>query len=185
MADLSEKQLSSENVYDGVLLHVYRDSVELPDGREGIREYIKHPGASVMIPITDDGQIILERQYRYPLRKELIELPAGKIDPGEDPLESAQRELEEETGYAAREFIYLGKLNPCIGYSNEVIHIYLARKLEYVEGQQDKDEFIESFQMTLTDALDAVRSGQITDAKTMVGLFWAEKFLQDNWTPSE
>jgi len=185
MSDLREKQLTTKNVFDGVLLHVYRDEVELPNGHQTVREYIKHPGAAVMIPITDDGQIIFERQFRYPLNMELIELPAGKIDPGEDPLDSAKRELEEETGYVGETFIDLGLLHPCIGYSDEVIYIYLVKNLTFVEEQQDKDEFIETFQMTLEDALDAVRSGKITDAKTIISLFRAEKYLTGEWEDSE
>ena len=185
MSDLAEKQLHSENVFDGVLLHVYQDQVELPNGRESIREYIKHPGASVMIPLTENGEVILERQYRYPLGRELIELPAGKIDPGEDPLESARRELEEETGYSGGQFVRLGKLNPCIGYSDEVIYIYLVTDLTFVEERQDTDEFIETFRLPLDDALEAVRTGEITDAKTMIGLFWAEKYVNEKWSPPE
>lgn len=185
MSDLREKQLTTKNVFDGVLLHVYRDEVELPNGHQTVREYIKHPGAAVMIPITDDGQIIFERQFRYPLNMELIELPAGKIDFGEDPLDSAKRELEEETGYVGETFIDLGLLHPCIGYSDEVIYIYLVKNLTFVEEQQDKDEFIETFEMTLEDALDAVRSGKITDAKTIISLFRAEKYLSGEWKESE
>jgi len=185
MSDLREKQLTTENVFDGVLLHVYRDEVELPNGHHTVREYIKHPGAAVMIPITDDGQIIFERQFRYPLDMELIELPAGKIDPGEDALDSAKRELEEETGYVGETFIDLGLLHPCIGYSDEVIYIYLVKNLTFVEEQQDKDEFIETFEMSLGEALDAVRSGQITDAKTIISLFRAEKYLTGEWEESE
>lgn len=185
MSDLREKQLRTENVFDGVLLHVYRDKVALPNGHHTVREYIKHPGAAVMIPITDDGQIIFERQFRYPLDMELIELPAGKIDPGEDALDSAKRELEEETGYVGETFIDLGLLHPCIGYSDEVIYIYLVKNLTFVEEQQDKDEFIETFEMSLGEALDAVRSGQITDAKTIISLFRAEKYLTGEWEESE
>lgn len=185
MSDLQEKQLTTENVFDGVLLHVHRDEVELPNGHQTVREYIKHPGASVMIPVTNDGQIIFERQYRYPLQMELIELPAGKIDPGEDPLVTARRELEEETGYVGESFVELGLLHPCIGYSNEVIYIYLVKNLTFTEEQQDKDEFIETFQMSLDDALNAVRTGEITDAKTIISLFRAEKYLNGEWTESD
>lgn len=181
MADLTEKQLSTQNVFDGVLLHVFKDKVKLPDGSTSIREYIKHPGAAVMIPIMENGNIVFERQYRYPLGMELMELPAGKIDAGENPVDSARRELLEETGYEANSLKKLGKLHPCIGYSDEVIHIYMAEELTFHEEQQDKDEFIETFEMTLADALESVRTGKITDAKTMIGLFWAEKYLSGEW----
>ncbi|MCF7804588.1 MAG: NUDIX hydrolase [Candidatus Marinimicrobia bacterium] len=183
MADLTETQLSSEKVFSGVLLHVYKDEVELPDGGKSIREYIKHPGASVMIPVLNNGDLVMEKQFRYPVGEEMWELPAGKIDEGEDSGESAYRELLEETGYEAGNLIRLGKLHPGIGYSNEIIHIYVAEDLTFHEEQQDHDEFIETFTLSLNEALDAVRSGKITDAKSMVGIFWAEKYLNGEWKP--
>ncbi|MEJ2050966.1 MAG: NUDIX hydrolase [Calditrichota bacterium] len=181
MADLTEKQLTSEKVYEGKLLHVYRDEVRLPDGRTSIREYIRHPGAAVMVPFLDNGNLIMERQFRYPLREELWELPAGKIDPGESPLESAKRELQEETGYRGETFTRVGILHPCIGYSNEVIYIYMVEGLTFHRDQQDKDEFVETFEIDLDDALEAVRTGRITDAKSMVGVLWGEKFYRSEW----
>jgi len=185
MADLREKQLRSDKVFSGVLLHVYKDEVELPDGRTSIREYIKHPGAAVMIPVLENGNLVLERQYRYPVGKEMWELPAGKIDAGEDPVESARRELLEETGYQAGLLTRLGKLHPGIGYSNEVIYIYIAERLTFHEEQQDHDEFIETFELRLDDALEAVRTGKITDAKTSVSIFWAEKYLNGEWASEQ
>ncbi len=183
MAELTEKQLASTNVFDGVLLHVYRDEVTLPDGRTSIREYIKHPGAAVMVPILENGDIVMERQYRYPLGRELVELPAGKIDHGEDPIESARRELLEETGYEGDWFTKVGILHPCIGYSDEVIHIYIVEGLTFHQEQQDKDEFIETFTLPFNEALDAVKTGEITDAKSMVGILWAEKYVSGEWKP--
>ncbi|HKJ68238.1 MAG TPA: NUDIX hydrolase [bacterium] len=183
MTELTEKQLTSTSVFDGVLLHVYRDEVELPDGRTSIREYVKHPGASVMVPLLDTEDIVLERQYRYPLGRELVELPAGKIDQGEDPIESARRELLEETGYEGDRFTKIGILHPCIGYSDEVIHIYIVEELTFHREQQDKDEFIETFTLPFDEALDAVRTGEITDAKSMVGILWAEKYVRNIWKP--
>jgi len=184
MADLTETQLTSETVYEGKLLQVYRDEVRLPDGRTSIREYIRHPGAAVMIPILENGNLVMERQFRYPLGKELWELPAGKIDPGESPLESARRELLEETGYRGSAFTKVGVLHPCIGYSNEVIHIYIVEGLTFHREQQDKDEFVETFELGLDAALEAVRTGRITDAKSMVGVLWGEKFFRNEWAPA-
>src|SRR5690554_1029266 len=144
-------------------MKVLQDRVLLPSGREGEREYVVHPGAVLVIPMLDDGKLVLERQYRHPLRKVFIELPAGKIDPGEDPLVTGQRELREETGYTAQEWVYLASQHPCIGYSDEVIHIYLARELTSGPHQRDKDEALQIFEAHYQDCLDMVRSGEITD----------------------
>lgn len=179
--DLTETRLSSETVYDGNLLHVRRDQVRLPNGCETGREYIVHPGAVLAVPLLDDGQLVFERQFRYPLGKAFIELPAGKIDPGEDPLVTGQRELLEETGYTAREWRYLVTLHPCIGYSNEIIHIYLATGLATGEHRRDHDESLEVFTMSLLEAMQAMHRGEITDGKTMIALFWVEKYLNGEW----
>ena len=181
MTDLREQQLESEQVFDGVLLKVFRDQVNLPDGRQSVREYIRHPGAAVMIPVLDSGMLLMERQYRYPLGMELLEFPAGKIDAGENAIESARRELREETGYSAGKLTRLGHLHPCIGYSDEVIHIYLAEELTFHREQQDRDEFIETFEISLEDALEGVRHGEITDSKTITGILWAEKVRSGEW----
>jgi len=181
MGVLAEKTLSTEQIFDGVLLKVYRDEVELPDGRASVREYIRHPGAAVMIPVREDGSIVFERQYRYPVGAEMVELPAGKIDPGESPQQSAERELLEETGYRGGQFISLGKLHPGIGYSDEQIFIYLVTDLEYHQENQDSDEFIETFEWSLEEGLEAIRTGVITDAKTIIALFRAEKYLDGSW----
>lgn len=179
--DLTETELSSETVFHGGLLHVKRDRVRLPDGHETGREYIVHPGAVLIIPMLDDGLLVFERQYRYPLRRTFIELPAGKIDPDEAILATGQRELLEETGYTARNWRCLAELHPCIGYSNEIIHIYLATGLQAGDHKRDHDESLEVFTMPLEEAMEAVRRGEITDGKTMIALFWAEKFLSGNW----
>lgn len=178
---LTETPLSSEIVFDGNLLHVRRDQVRLPDGSETAREYIVHPGAVLVVPLLDDGRLVFERQFRYPLGKAFIELPAGKIDSNEDSLITGQRELLEETGYTAREWRYLAALHPCIGYSNEIIHIYLATGLTAGDHRRDCDETLEIFTLTLDEALDMVRSGDITDGKTVIALFWAEKYLNGRW----
>ena len=180
-SDLTETQVSSETVFQGGLLHVKRDRVLMPNGRETGREYIVHPGAVLVIPVLDDRCLVFERQFRYPLRKAFIELPAGKIDPNEDPLATGQRELLEETGYTAREWHYLAALHPCIGYSDEIIHIYLASGLQAGEHSRDHDESLEVFTLTLDEAMQALRRGEITDGKTMIALVWAEKHLTGNW----
>lgn len=178
---LEEITVSGEIVYDGDLLHVRRDCVRLPNGHQTRREYIVHPGAVLVVPLLDDGRLVLERQYRYPLRHVFIELPAGKIGTGEDPLQTGQRELLEETGYTAREWCYLAALHPCIGYSNEIIHIYLATGLQAGDHCRDHDESLEIFTLSLDEALGMVRSGELTDGKTMIALFCAEKHLTGSW----
>lgn len=182
--DLTEHELNSALVYSGKLLHVRRDEVRLPDGNTSVREYIKHPGAVVIIPITENGDIILERQHRYPLHRDFIELPAGKIDPGEETLMCAQRELREETGYSAQTWKYVTTVYPCIGYTDERLVYYLARDLTFSACQRDEDEFLEIFQLPFEQALDMVKGGEICEVKTVVGLFWLEKILKGEWAAS-
>src|ERR1035437_5909720 len=173
---LQETQLEGTQVYGGKLLDVRFDRVQLPNGQVGTREYVVHQGAPVIIPVLDSGELIFERQFRYPLGKTLIELPAGKIDAGEEPSSTAIRELLEETGYSASEWRYLGVMHPCVGYSNERIEIFLARGLQYESGQQlDHGEFLDVLNLSLDDALMAIRNGEITDAKTITALFWGSE----------
>lgn len=179
--DLTEHKLNSEVVYSGRLLHVHRDEVRLPDGNVSVREYITHPGAVVIIAITDNGELILERQHRYPLHRDFIELPAGKIDAGEETLACAQRELREETGYTARDWQYVTTVYPCIGYTDERLVYYLARGLSYSGRQPDEDEFLEIFQLSFERAMDMIKNGEICEVKTVVGLFWLEKILKGEW----
>jgi ADP-ribose diphosphatase len=181
--DLTEHPLSSELVYDGKLLHVRRDKVRLPDGGVAEREYVRHPGAVLVIAQLDNGELVMERQFRYPLRRDMIELPAGKIDPGEPPLATAKRELLEETGYDASDWTYLATIHLAIGYSDEHIEIFLARGLTPRQAKLDDEEFLEVFTLPLATALEWVRDGKITDAKTLSGLLWAEKTLQGSWPP--
>ncbi|CAG0988893.1 ADP-ribose pyrophosphatase [Methylophilaceae bacterium] len=179
--DLIESCIDSQEIENTRFMRVRRDRVRLPSGNEGEREYIMHPGAVLVIPMLDDGKLVLERQFRYPLRQVFIELPAGKIDPDEDPLITGQRELLEETGYRADEWIYLAAQHPCIGYSDEVIHIYLARGLQSGQHQRDADEALQVFEAGLDDCLSMVQRGEITDGKTIIALFWLEKYLQGLW----
>ena len=172
VSDLTEHCIHSETVYRGGLLHVKRDAVRLPDGSEGWREYVRHPGAVVIIPVLQNGRILFERQYRYPVRQTFLELPAGKIEAGEDILETARRELLEETGYTAQAWDYLGVMHPCIGYSDERIEIFLARDLSQLsEPQLDEGEFLEIFDLSLEEVRSAIREGRLTDAKTMTALY--------------
>lgn len=178
---LTETEISSKATYDGRLLHVREDRVKLPNGREATREYIVHPGAVVVAPLLENGDVLLVRQFRYPLRREFLELPAGKIDPGEDTLVCGQRELLEETGYVGAAWHYLTTIHPCIGYSDERILVYLAQELTEHGHRRDEDEFLENVRMPLAEALQGVREGRISDVKTMVGLFWAEKVVKGEW----
>jgi ADP-ribose pyrophosphatase len=183
--DLSERRISSRLVYDGRLLKVRSDTVRLPDGVSAEREYIVHPGAVAVLAVTDAGELVMERQYRYPLGRDMIEIPAGKIDPGEDPLSTARRELQEETGYTASEWTHVATINIAIAYSDEHIEIYLAKGLKQEKARLDDEEFLEDFTLPLATALDWVREGRITDAKTVSGLFWAEKVLGGEWGSSQ
>ncbi|MCB1968100.1 MAG: NUDIX hydrolase [Candidatus Accumulibacter sp.] len=179
---LHEEQLESTQVFRGHLLDVRLDRVRLPDGQETRREYVRHQGAVVVIAQLDDGQLLFVRQHRYPLRRSILELPAGKIDPGEAILDTATRELLEETGHQAAEWRYLGVMHPCVGYSDERIEIFLARGVRReAEPTLDSGEFLDVLSLSLDDALRAVRSGELTDAKTITGLFWAEKAILAGW----
>ena len=169
-AHLVETRIASEDVFDGKLLHVRRDTVRLPDGKTATREYIAHPGAVMIIPRLPDGKLLLERQFRYPVARIFIEFPAGKIDPGEDPATTAARELLEETGYTAERWSHIGTLHPLITYSTERIEIYTADALTFVGAKLDAGEFVEIITATLEEALTWIDRGELTDVKTMLGL---------------
>jgi ADP-ribose pyrophosphatase len=176
--ELKETQIDTQLVYEGSFIQVHKDNVLLPDGSTSTREYLKHPGAVAIIALLDNGNLIMERQFRYAPQQEFIELPAGKIDLGEDALVTAQRELLEETGYVASEWTHLSTAWPCIGYADERMEYFLARGLTYQGRQLDEGEFLEVFELSPVDAIDWIRQGKITDSKTIVGLFWMEKMLK-------
>jgi ADP-ribose pyrophosphatase len=179
--DFTESTIESRKVFDGTLLHVRADTVRLPNGRQSKREYIEHPGAATVLAFVDERTILLERQFRYPLRRHFIELPAGKIDPGEEPLHTAQRELKEECGYEAADWRHLGTLHPCIGFADEHIELYAARDLTYVGHKLDEDEFLEVMKVDVEEAIDWIRTGRITEPKAIYGLMWAEKLVKGLW----
>ena len=174
--DFTEETVASRVSFEGKLLRVRTDDVRLHDGQVAQREYVVHPGAVVMLAFLDADTILLERQFRYARRRHFIELPAGKLDPGEPPLETGRRELVEECGYQASDWFPIARLDPCIGYSDEVIHLYGARGLSHVGASLDAGEHLEVFAAKLADALDWVRDGIITDTKTMLGLLWWDKW---------
>lgn len=174
--DLSETFLEGEEVFTGRLLKVRRDRVRLPDGSEAVREYIRHPGAVVILALHDDGRVVLERQFRYPHARDFIELPAGKRDAGESPEATGRRELLEETGYVAAEWRRLGLIHNAIAYSDEGIELWLARGLEQRAQKLERGEFLEVFTLPLAEAQDMVRDGRITDAKSVAALLWLKSF---------
>lgn len=178
---LKEHQVDSELAYEGHFLKVQRDTVRLPDGKDSKREYIKHPGAVVILPLLENGSVLLERQFRYPLNQVFIEFPAGKIDPDEDPLVCAKRELQEETGYTATNWQYICTIHNAIAYSDEHLDIFLARGLTAGECKLDDGEFLETFTATVPDMLNWIREGKITDVKTVIGAFWLDKILGGQW----
>ena len=177
MTDLKENKISSEIIYKGKLLDVRRDEVRLPNGNTSTREWIKHPGAVCMIPILPDKKLALIRQYRYPVQKEMIELPAGKLDINENPQECAIRELEEEIGYRSEKITFLTYIHPAIGFADEVMWLYFAENLVKTNLNLDDDEFLELIPTPLDQALKMVWNGKITDVKTIIGILWAERLL--------
>ena len=175
MSRLKETKISSEQKFSGRLIDLYLDQVELPNGKTSTREWIDHPGAVCLIPILPDGKICLIRQFRYGPGEEFIEIPAGKLDAGEAPLDCAYRELEEETGYRTNKLTFLTNIHPAIGFSNEKMWMYLAEELELSKKKLDEDEFLELLPTPLNKALEWVFSGKITDVKTIIGIMWMKK----------
>jgi len=177
-AHLIETQLDTEVVFDGVLLHVSRDQVRLPNGASSLREYVTHPGAVVVLAFLPNGKLIFERQFRYPLGRAFLELPAGKIDAGEDILACAVRELREETGYEAGDWRHVGVMHPCIGYSDERIEVFFAHGLSQAARALDDGEFLEVLSLRVDEVEQAIRAGRITDAKTITAYYLALPRIQ-------
>ncbi len=176
---LRENRVSSEDVYTGKFLKLKNDIVRLPDGGQTYREYLIHPGAIAIMPILNDGRILLERQFRYPVDTAMIEIPAGKLEAGEDPLNCAKRELLEETGYTAQTWEFLGRIHPVISYSTEFIDIYLAKDLTAGERSLDEGEFLDVFAASLEQMHEWIASGKITDVKTIISVYhWARRLKQ-------
>ena len=169
-SDFTEHPVDQQAVFSGVLLKVQSDAVRLPDGGTAHREYIRHPGAAAILALTDDGQVVLEWQYRYPGRRHYVEIPAGKLDAGEAPLLAAQRELQEETGWTARDWTLLLEHDVAIAYSDERIHIYLATGLTAGSHHRDEEEFLDCFLLPFDEALAWLDAGRITDSKTQAAL---------------
>lgn len=185
MADLddhlTERLVEGRQVWRGRFLDVRCDTVALPDGKHATREYIVHPGAVMVVPILDDGRLVMERQHRYPMGQVMLEFPAGKLEPGEPPFVCAVRELAEETGYSAREWARAGVLHNAIAYSNEGIEVWFARGLQRGAARLDEEEFLEIVWRSEAELDAGVARGEVTDAKTLVGLLWLQKWRAGQW----
>lgn len=175
-AHLREERITSEDIYGGIFLKMKRDKIALPNGENAIREYLTHPGAVAVVAILDDGRVLLERQYRYPIAKACIEIPAGKLENGEDHLLCAKRELEEETGYTAKKWSYIRRIHPVISYSTELIDIYLAEDLIPGKSHLDDEEFLDVFAAPLEQLIGWVEDGEITDVKTTISAYWLDRY---------
>ena len=178
---LRETPVERAELLRGHFLHVVRDTVRLPDGSQTTREFVLHPGAVMVIALLDDGQLVLERQYRHPMQRVMIEFPAGKLDAGEGSLACAQRELFEETGYRAREWAFAGQHAPTIAYSDELIDIWFARGLSLGQRRLDAGEFLDVITATPAQLLAWCRSGEVTDGKTLTGMLWLQNVLTGAW----
>jgi ADP-ribose pyrophosphatase len=185
MDHLIEKKLSSTEVFKGRLLHAYRDVVSLPDGSQATREYVVHPGAVMVVPLLEDAsgstRVVLERQFRYPVGRVMVEFPAGKLDAGESCFACAQRELREETGFTARQWAHAGVLHPLIAYSTEFIDIWFARGLQMGPRNLEEGELLDVFTATPDELLDGCRQGLVTDGKTLTAALWLQNVLSGNW----
>lgn len=173
---LGETHVSTKEIFDGVIMHVYKDTVTLPDGNTAYREFMRHVGAVCVIPVTEDNEVIVERQFRYPIDKVITEIPAGKLDSKkEDRLEAAKRELWEETGIRADKWLDMGEIYPACAYSDEVLNLYLATGLHFGERNLDEDEFLDIQKVPLTELVEQVMSGKIADSKTQIAILKAAR----------
>ena len=168
--NLTEKQISKEYIYRGKIISLRRDTALLPNGNETLREVVEHPGGVCVVPLDNDGNIYMVNQFRYPYSEVVTEIPAGKLEKGEVPLECGKRELKEEAGAIALKYTYLGKLYPSPGYCGEIIHMYLAEDLTFCDTDPDEDEFLEPIKMPLKKAVDLILKGHITDSKTQAAV---------------
>jgi ADP-ribose pyrophosphatase len=180
---LREERISGEDIYGGIFLKMKRDKVALPNGEKAIREYLTHPGAVAIVAILDDGRVLMERQYRYPIAKACLEIPAGKLDPSEDHLVCAKRELAEETGYTAKKWSYIRRIHPVISYSTEFIDIYLAEDLVPGKSHLDEEEFLDVFAASIDQLLAWVEEGEITDVKTTISAYWLDRYRRGLVSP--
>ncbi len=179
LSQLGETMTKSEDIFDGFILHVKKDEVRLPNGNTAFREIIRHIGAVCVVPVTDDNKVIMERQFRYPIDQVITEIPAGKLDSkDEDRLDAIKRELREETGYEATEWIDMGLYYPAPAYSDEKITMYLARGLHKGERDLDDDEFLNISEIPIDELVADILSGKITDGKTQVAILKAKAFLE-------
>ena len=177
--DLTEKKLSSRQIFDGVVVKLFVDEVELPNGEKSVREIVRHPGAVCVVPVDSDGNVIMVRQFRYAFGQVLLEIPAGKLERGEEPLPAAMRELEEETGTVAGKIEYMGELYTTVAIFDEKIHMYLATDLTYKDAHPDQDEFLEVEKVPLDTLVKMVMNGEIKDSKTQVAILKADKILKE------
>ncbi len=180
---LREERLSGEDIYGGIFLKMKRDQVCLPDGKQAVREYLTHPGAVAIVAVLEDGRVLMERQYRYPIAKACIEIPAGKLEIGEDHLLCAKRELEEETGYRATRWSFIRRIHPVISYSTEFIDIYLAEGLISGKSHLDDEEFLDVFAAPLEQLITWVEEGEITDVKTTIATYWLDRYRRGLVSP--
>jgi ADP-ribose pyrophosphatase len=179
MMTLYEKKLTSKQIFDGKVVKLFVDTVELPDGKEAVREIVRHPGAVCVIPVTNEGEVIMVKQYRYAFEQIMLEIPAGKLEPGEDPFEAVKRELEEESGVVAGNIEYMGEIFTTVAIFDEKIHAYLATDLVYKNAHPDEDEFLEVEKIPLTTLVDMVMNGEIKDSKTQICILKAHKLLSE------
>lgn len=179
--ELEEIRLSGESIFKGKLLHVHRDWVKAPDGHEQAFEYTLHPGAAAVVPMLDDGRVVMERQWRYAMNRSFLEFPAGKLNPGEDPFAAIQRELIEETGYRAAKWARLGDMHPVIAYSTETIHLFMAKDMVQGEHAREAGECMELVLITPEDLFAAVFRGEVTDSKTLACVLWLDRVRRGEW----